>query len=360
MKKTKRILIGLLTCLTMIGLAACGVGSGGNQEEISSEKHIHSYAEEITKEATCVEVGVKTFTCDCGDGYTEKIPVLGHEYENYICIRCEGEIKPSEGLEYELNSDGKSYSVVGLGACTDADLVIPFTYNNFPVTNIGEWAFSSCRSLTSVMLPDSVTSIGDRAFLYCHSLTSVVIPDNVTSIGAAAFEYCDSLTSVEIHSGSIGEDAFEDCDSLTSVVIGDGVTSIGEWAFGGCDSLTSVYYTGDIANWCAIEFEGATSNPLSYGAGLYINNTLVTELIIPDNVTSIGDYAFRGCESLTSVVIGDGVTSIGDRAFSSCDGLTSITFNGTTEQWDAIPKGDYWKYRVPATEVVCSDGNVAI
>ena len=170
-------------------------------------------------------------------------------------------------------------------------------------TSIGAGAFSGCSGLTSITIPDTVTSIGTEAFWGCSGLTSIVIPDSVTSIGGAAFE---------------------SCSGLTSVTIGNGVTSIGSYAFNGCSSMTSVYIT-DIAAWCGIDFGGSASNPLYYAHNLYLNGELVTDLVIPDGVTSIGSYAFSGCDSLTSVIIPDSVTSIGYGAFEGCSSLTSVT-----------------------------------
>ena len=88
--------------------------------------------------------------------------------------------------------------------------------------------------------------------------------------------------------------------------------------------------------------------------------TGLTSIVIPDGVTSIGDYAFQNCTGLTSIVIPDSVTSIGERAFSYCKNLRSISFAGTVYQWNAITKGSNWKYEVPATEVICSDGTVPL
>ncbi len=181
---------------------------------------------------------------------------------------------PTEGLKYTLSGDKTHYIVSGIGTATDTDIVIPATYNNLPVKEIGSSAFYNCNSLTSVRIPDSVTTIGYGAFSSCDSLTSITIGDSVTSIGDAAFG---------------------GCSSLTSITIGDSVTTIGIYAFDGCSSLTSV--------------------------------------IIPDSVTSIGGSAFYGCDSLISVTIPDSVTSIGELAFNDCSKLTSVTFenpNGWT------------------------------
>ena len=129
---------------------------------------------------------------------------------------------------------------------TNGAITIPSTLGGYPVTSIGEQAFSHCYGLTSVTIPSSVTSIGGGAFLVCNSLTSVTIPSSVTSIGERAFQYCTSLTSVTIPSSvtSIGYWAFYSCDSLTSVTIPSSVTEIGFSAFACSDSLTSVYFRG--------------------------------------------------------------------------------------------------------------------
>ena len=217
------------------------------------------------------------------------------------------------------------------------------------VTNIDDWAFDGCSSLTSLTIPEGVTNIGEGAFCECSSLTRIIIPGSVTRIGYAAFQDCSSLTSITIPEGvtNIDDQAFSGCTSLTSFTIPEGVTSIREYTFYNCTSLTSItipdsvtsiiddafkncsglkeVHIHSLEDWCNISFSNLTANPLYYAKSLYLEEELLTEIVIPKGVTSIGNYAFSGCSSLTSITIPDSVTSIGNSAFSGCSSLTSIT-----------------------------------
>ena len=128
---------------------------------------------------------------------------------------------------------------------------------------------------------------------------------------------------------SIGSQAFSYCTGLTSITIPNSLTTIGYHAFDGCSGLTKVIVP-DIAAWCNISFGNYYANPLYCAKHIFSDeNTEITDLVIPNSVTSIGDNAFEGCSGLTSVTIGNSVTSIGDYAFYFCNGLTSVTIGNS-------------------------------
>ena len=216
------------------------------------------------------------------------------------------------------------------------------------VTSIGDSAFQACTSLTSVTISNSVTSIGVKVFHSCFSLTEINvaalnkaytsqngvlynkdktvlhtypagktdlsfnIPNSVTSIGDYAFVYCENIANITIPTSvkSIGKHAFDSCNKLTGITIPASVTSIGEQAFRQCASLTSVIIPNSVT---------------IIGEGTFRSCNRLISITIPNSVISIGKSAFAGCSSFTSVMIPTSVTSIMAWTFSYCDNLTSIT-----------------------------------
>jgi hypothetical protein len=187
------------------------------------------------------------------------------------------------------------------------------------VTSIGDWAFEYCTFLKSIVIPESVTSIGNGAFHCCKSLQSIVIPESVTSIGTNPF--ADSgVRSIVSHSKYFTVDRKALYDQKEKLLIAcfskgyhfvvpDNVTSIGDWAFCGCESLQSIVIPNSVT---------------SIGDWAFCGCESLQSIVIPESVTSIGNYAFYDCISLQSIVIPNSVTSIWNHAFNGCRSLQSI------------------------------------
>ena len=195
--------------------------------------------------------------------------------------------------DYTINTEDGTATITKFRALVDGsyDITIPTDFGRFPVTAIGDDAFRGCSALKKVTIPQSVTSIGDSAFAGCHNLDSVTINDAATSIGNRAFTECPLTTTLSLGKKitTIGDEAFYYCIELESVTIPQSVTSIGNDAFGQCHDLQS--------------------------------------LTIKDAATSIGHRAFLGCTSLETISLGENIKTIGYHAFNSC---TSINLTNVT------------------------------
>ena len=216
-----------------------------------------------------------------------------------------------------------SVTFIGSSAFSGCSSLASITLSN-SLTSLEDFTFSTCSSLVDLTIPESVEIIGEAAFLNCSNLTDITIPDAVTSIGRAAFSGCSNLTDVRIPDAvtSIGKDAFYGCSNLTNITIPSNVTSIGDSVFGGCTKITNVYIK-DLSAWCGISFDNVTSNPLYYGKNVYIDGKLTTDVNIPYGIEKIKQYAFTGT-SITNISLPNSVTSIEESAFYRCRSLTGI------------------------------------
>ena len=245
--------------------------------------------------------------------------------------------------DYTINTEDGTATITKFRALVDGsyDITIPTDFGRFPVTAIGDDAFRGCSALKKVTTPQSVTSIGDSAFAGCHNLDSVTINDAATSIGNRAFTECPLTTTLSLGKKitTIGDEAFYDCRGLTSVTIPPSVTSIGKKAFLQCIHLktlsfgenikTNIETIGDDAFYYCIELESVTipQSVTSIGNDAFGQCHDLQSLTIKDAATSIGHRAFLGCTSLETISLGENIKTIGYHAFNSC---TSINLTNVT------------------------------
>ena len=295
------------------------------ETETEIEAHICSFDNwKTTKEPTCLDQGEQERVCECGEKETQFIDALGHTEvideavaktctdsgltEGMHCSVCETVLVVQETIpaSHEWKDEYCWDSGVHWQICSDCD-----STSSQDAHTLGNDGY--CTVCDNPI----AGSDGVLYFLSADGTYAEVVDYTGDSSRVVIAEEYEGIPVTQI-----GAEAFMNKE-ITSIIIPDSVTSIGSYAFSSCHSLTSVYIT-NIAKWCAIDFGSYEANPLYYANNLYLNGELVTELVIPDSVTSIGDRAFYYCDSLTSVVIPDSVTSIGYAAFYYCTSLTSV------------------------------------
>lgn len=232
----------------------------------------------------------------------------------------------------QVYTAGKTIKLVNEVGVEIKDYVIPNS-----VTSVGSSAFAGCAGLTSVIIPNSVTylgqldymsnlPIGENVFIGCSGLRSIMVASDNTKYDSR--DNCNAIIETESNTLitgcqntiipssvlTIGNNAFNGCSSLSSIDIPNTLTSIGYNAFRDCNSLKTVNII-DISRWCNISFN---DNPLNYAEYLQLNGETITDLILPNTLTSINSKAFYGYSVLKSLSIPNSLTTIGSQAFDGC------------------------------------------
>ena len=347
-------------------------------------EHVHTYTS-TDNTASCTEEVKIIHTCQCGDSYTEILPMIEHNFVNNVCSMCGYVlVNSSNGLEIKVY---KTYcEIIGIGICKDKNIVLPDTYQGLPVTMLSDEVFYNCDFIESVYIPASIIEItGSRftnsPFRNCPNLESIEVdPENTVFhssgncliITERKLLIAGCKNSILPNDGSVktlGFTAFMGCN-IERVIIPDSVTVVGMSAFYKCNNLKYLYLTANSMN--------------TLDAPIFLNrfsSCPIKEVVIADDFTDLEKLDFNTLKSLTVITLGKGISviksndfyrvselttlnlnntieKIEENAFVSCSNLTAINFNGTLEQWEAINKNNGWDSGIGNYTVYCLDGKI--
>jgi len=358
-KKSVKTLLAVVTATASMALCftACG--------------HTHNYTSEVTKEATCEEPGVMTYTCGCGNSYTEPIPATGehtfdterwehdetyhwhpatcacnrkdgeeeHIYKSGVCSECGFDRNLEIDKVYAIEENGETgYRITGLTetGMQQTVLNIPARYHGKDITAIDAYAFEENTVVTEVSVPSGVTELKRETFRGCTALEKVTLPIHLGTLGDAVFAGCEKLTEINLpkHLRTIGAYAFDGCASLEEINIPLGVMQLGAQAFANCSKLKEVTIPvaitgiGDnmFLNCSALTKVTMHEDLTSIGRQAFANCTSLSTIEFPAKLTAIRQSAFKG-SGLTTVTVPDTVTEIGTSVFAECDSLTEATLS---------------------------------
>ncbi|MBQ5649504.1 MAG: leucine-rich repeat domain-containing protein, partial [Clostridia bacterium] len=289
--------------------------------------HTHSYEKtEILREAGCTKGGKiirKCTSCGLGDKYTTapRGHILSDWTDNgdgeYIktCTVCGVEVarekiytEYSSGLELKRGVKSTSYTVVGIGSCTDKVIVIPPDVDGMPISDIGDYAFAGCNNIKAVIIPDTVTRIGVQAF-GGTSVEKIFIPDSVKYIYDGAFARCRELKELILPNALtvLADGVFANTASLYELILPSSLTVLG--------SL-------DRSSFRRISIpSGITRLPDK----AFLDCANLEEILLPTDLKEIGDEAFAGCSSLIGAILPDSVEVLGTDAFRGCVALEFVS-----------------------------------
>ena len=286
-----------LTAMAVCAALLCGCGSGSPAAENSGADGLWLGIEPAAED----EFGKATYS----DGLYLSQKVKDPVPDPYADDKKQKKTGTTEdGVKYALYQEHAE--ITGhTNSFSEEIFEVPSEIEGLPVTKI----------VSVSVAEDSVLDIDvNGAFYGCYSLAKVTVPDGVREIGDYAFYGCKNLKEVELPESvmHIGDRAFAMCSMLTSLTVPSGIDTIGDSAFSLTPWYDDLLYHRDL-----IIFNGRL-----YDAG----RRCTGDIVIPDYVVSVGDYAFYSCGGLNSVVIPESVQSVGKYAFCDCPGLYAVLF----------------------------------
>ena len=252
------------------------------------------------------------------------------------------EVTIPERFTVSDNGTNVRYYVDGIGcnAFKGCSNLATVTFNSRNASHIiGDYAFAQ-TTISELTIPETVEAIGNHAFAKCSSLTGIVIPGSVETIGDYAFSDAWKLKTVTLNEGlkSIGEKAFNSSGTTEVLNVPSTLQSIGIDAFK--DFKCKNVHISDLCAWCNIDFGNAYSNPATYSKRLYLNGEMIENLVIPESVAAIKDYAFYWNRALKSVKFNEALQSIGVCAFFNCGSCTTLEIPGNVTYIDKTAFAD--------------------
>lgn len=263
------------------------------------------------------------------------IEVIGH----HAFDDCSGLEALSFGASVDTIRDGAFYECTGLkrfyyeGDVADwCDTYIDYesySEDTNPLTYADMWYLPDGEGgwlpVTDLVIPDEVDSVRAIAFYNYRGAQRLTVSDSVRFIGEQAFADCRSLTSAYIGARELDTQAFLGCLGLDTVTLGPKVRKLGEMAFYYCDGVNDVFFEGPLMNWFFLSFASGSANPLNGGACFHADGALVEDLVVPQYIIEVPDYAFYGCSSLKSVRMHPQVVRVGEYSFASCPNLQALS-----------------------------------
>ena len=262
-----------------------------------------------------------------------------------------------DNLTWTLNTKDSTLTIEGSGEMNyETDYApwkeyassIKYAYLPDGLPNIAHRAFLDCSKLISVIIPESVTTIEYQAFWGCNSLSELTLPDSISTIGFSAFYDCKLRKIVIPDKVEVIQSGLcQSCNYLDTIVIGHGVKEIKYNAFKDCAQISafifssnfsqgqnylqntqikSLHFMGSITDWMNIGLLNSGYTWAGWrGGDIFINGEKLTNVVFPNNVSSIPAYSFYWCTSITSVAFAENMTSLGENCFKACSNISSVT-----------------------------------